>query len=285
LSLLRYLICVPSYQTTLFAWNSIDTCPTRFFNSDWLICEPGDYRPKMFSIRNIASFALAAFLFSGSSAAAHHAKAPRFDRRQESSSSVNGTTTSLEPVVPPDVNEDALSILALDTNVTLAWAGSTSGASSGSKRMLKRDGGVFSSAAFTFAHPAVPLDHSSYISGVACSDGSLTGVLIDSAYAYAKKQWTGASNILFVTSVPGCGMDDANEFFHATSITFDDSQKTFTAKGSSTGYKDVAVHMNLKWGDVGAMKLKRTVDKREVRILPPAEIPFSEPMAFLRSSS
>ena len=219
----------------------------------------------MFHIKIISSFALAVLCFHGSSFGAHNAHQSRLNRRDDSGSSGNGTNVSLEPVVPPSVDQRSLDTLALDTNIILAWAGSAAG--SDSKRMMKRDDGIYSSASLTFKYPTIPLDHSDLISNVACSGGSLTGTISANAYAYAKKEWADAGTILFVTSVNGCGMDYANEFFEATSITFSDGNKTFTAQGISTGPKESATHMNLQWGNVGSMNLKRAADKVDVRTL------------------
>lgn len=213
---------------------------------------------KMLICKDIGSLTLSALSFFAYATSAYHIEESKFERRDDS----NTPITSLEPVIPPNVNEDALATLALKTDVTLAWAGSST--SSGARRMMKRDGAVFTQAAFTFRYPTIPLDYSNFVSGVSCSGGVLTGVLTDAAYAYAKKQWTGAGDIVFVTSVDGCGATNANDMFHASSITFSDSGKKFSAKGASADYKQVARHMNLKWGDVGALKLKRAIDKRDV---------------------
>jgi hypothetical protein len=212
----------------------------------------------------LSSLALGMLLFGASSIAAPHAGKPRVDRRDDPiGSGVEGPTTNLEPVVPPEVDQDALSILALDTHVDLAWAGTP--ADTGTKRMLKRAGAVLAQAALTFAYPTVPLDHSSFVSGVSCSGNTLTGTLTSTAYAYAKKQWSGAADILFVTSVDGCGPKDANDLFHATKIAFSDSGNIFSATGSSAVYKNVATRMNLRWGEVGSHKLKRAIDQLDVR--------------------
>ena len=213
------------------------------------------------------SLVLAALSLYTYTACAYRIEESKFERRDDS----NTPLTSLEPVIPPNVNEDALATLALKTDVTLAWAGSSTG--SGARQMLKRDGAVFTQAKFTFRYPTVPLDHSNFVSGVSCSGGALNGVLTDAAYTYAKQQWTGAKDIVFVTSVDGCGDANANDIFHASSITFSDSSKGFTAKGASADYKEVARHMSLKWGDVGALKLKRAINKREV-CHHPLHIPF-----------
>lgn len=233
----------------------------------------------MLSHKGIAFLGFAtALLFGNQVSAAPHANearypdVPRLNSRDDSSNTTtNGTKTSLEPIVPPSIDQNDLSILSLATNVTLAWAGSTANSSTNSssqRRMLKRDGGILSQAFMTFAYPTIPLDHSLYVSDVSCTKGSLTGTLSDNAYAFAKKEWTGATDIVFVTSVDGCGLDNQNDFFHAKSISFSDNNKSFTVTGSSAALKAVAVHVNLKWGDVGSTQVKRAVDKRDVSIEP-----------------
>jgi len=214
----------------------------------------------------IRSISLGALLFGAYALAAPHSSAPGLDRRDDPvNPGPDGPTANLEPVVPPEVNQDALSTLALSRDVKLAWAGSP--VETGTKGMLKRAGAVLTQAAFTFAYPTVPLDHSSFVSGVSCSGNTLTGTLTSSAYAYAKKQWSGTTEILFVTSVDGCGTKDANDFFHATKISFSDSGRTFSATGSSAVYQKVAIDMSLKWGDVGTYKLKRAINKRDVSLI------------------
>lgn len=217
------------------------------------------------------SLAIAALLYSSvSNAAPHPADSspanPGHSRRDApgvGSSSEDAPPALLEPVIPPDVNEDALSVLALDTKVTLAWAGSTNGDSQ--RRAFKRDTAVLSQANFEFAHPTVALDHSTFVTSVTCSGGKLFATLSNSAYIYAKKKWPTTGDILFVTAADGCGLSNTNEYFHAKSIAFSDADKTFTATGSPAQYKDIAIRMNLKWGDAGNHNLKRAVDKRHVR--------------------
>lgn len=242
----------------------------------------------MFS-SSVASVAVAALLLCESVIAAPHAAAypaaapysatpesgpgyrkTRRVRRDDPTYNATAVTTSLEPVLPPDVNEDALSVLSLGTNVTLAWAGNSGESSSYNsnpsqrRKMLKRDGAVFSQAKFQFHYPTVPLDHSNFVSGVSCTNGSLTGTLTSNAYGFAKRQWMNASDIVFVTSVDGCGLDDVNDYFHATSMRFSDSDYTFVARGASANYTNVARHMNLQWGNVGSLNVKRAVDKRQM---------------------
>lgn len=221
--------------------------------------------------RTVISLILTAFLYGSSKATPHLQESYLGQRDDPASSSAAGGAT-LEPVVPPDVKQDDLATLTLDTQVRLAWAGSTTGATS--RKRFKRDGAILTQADFTFKYPTVPIDHSSFITGVSCSSGILTGVLTDKAYAFARKQWAGVSDIVFVTSVDGCGLDNADEFFHAKSITFSDSNKSFSAKGSSARYKTITDHMNLKWGDIGTSNLKRAADQKDVRSHPSTQFPL-----------
>ncbi|KAF5025739.1 hypothetical protein F66182_2206 [Fusarium sp. NRRL 66182] len=221
----------------------------------------------MLLFKDVASFYLASIFFLKFCSAAPNHDLTLLDRRDDSDATANvtvsnGTATSLEPVVPPEVDPEDLAILKLDTSVTLAWAGAVT--APGSRRRLKRDEGIFSEANFTFAYPTVPLDYSTYVSGITCSIGRLTATLSPSAYKLAKKQWKGAVPIIFVTAVDGCGDDNANDFFIAKSISFSDKDKTFAARGVSAGYRDVTKHFNLKWGNVGALNLKRSIDKRDM---------------------
>lgn len=219
----------------------------------------------------------AAFLFGNPASAAPQANEARYpsvphlnSRDDSSNSTTNGTKTSLEPIVPPTVDPEDLFILSLGTNVTLAWAGSPDNSSTDSspqRRTLKRDGGILSQAVLTFVFPTIPLDHSLFVTDVSCTNGSLTGTLSSNAYGFAKKEWTGAADIVFVTSVDGCGLDNQNDFFHAKSISFSDSNKSFTATGSSAAFTDVALHLNLKWGNLGSTPAKRAVDKRDVSVI------------------
>lgn len=191
---------------------------------------------------------------------------PRQDQPAADPSAPEAPTALLEPVIPPVVDEDALSVLKLAKNITLAWAGSSSTNVTNGK--FKRDGdAVLSQAQFTFRYPTVALDHSSFVSGVSCSAGKLTGKLSATAYAYAKKQWASAGQIIFITSVDGCGSDAANDYFLAKTIGFSDSKKTFTANGAGSNYGQLASHFKLDWGNVGAYNLKRSHTKREVRLL------------------
>jgi hypothetical protein len=223
----------------------------------------------MFFSKSVASVALAALLCSSTVTAAIDPDVPhiraRHSRRDGSTPNTDPENPPapalLEPVIPPEVNEDALSVLALDKTVKLAWAGSTDGVKN---RRVKRETAVLSQANFEFAYPAVALDHSAFVTSVTCSGGKITATMTSAAYTYAKKNWPAKGDLLFVTASDGCGLKDANEYFHAKSITFSDATKTFTATGAPAKYKDVAVHMNLKWGDAGSYKLKRAVDRRHV---------------------
>lgn len=169
--------------------------------------------------------------------------------------------TILEPMIPPSIDEDALTVLELDKEVTLAWAATADGAAGGK---TKREAAVLSQAEFKFAYPAVALDHSELVTEVQCTknDDQLTAKMTDKAYKYAKKNWASAKDILFVTAVDSCGLKEANAYFHATSLTFNDSDKSFTAKGGATGYRNIAEDMKLNWGDAGSHNLKRAADKR-----------------------
>jgi hypothetical protein len=206
-------------------------------------------------------------LFVFSAYAAPGADIPRFDRRDDADATASSdNSTTLEPVVPPAVDPKDFSIFELDTNVMLAWAGSP-GSEPGSKRMRRRDDGVFSQANFTFQYPVVPLDHSKFVSTVTCTTGTLTGVISSTAaYNYAKSQWKDGKKILFITSADGCGEDHSNDLFLAKSITFADDTKTFTAKGDSTEYKEVYEHFSLKWGPLGTLNVRRALDKRAVSL-------------------
>jgi hypothetical protein len=131
--------------------------------------------------------------------------------------------------------------------------------------MLKRDGATLTQAAITFKYPSVALDHSIFVSGVTCSAGTLTGVLTDVAYKYAKQKWATAGDIVFITSADGCGVPDQNDYFHATSVSFTDSTNSFTAIGDSPSLIKVASHVSVRWGALGTTKLRRSIDKSEVR--------------------
>jgi len=260
----QHLQSTSSLEPVIGSIYLVEVLRTSYFAFQALLSFSPTPEPIMLLLPEVRSLSLALLLFGAYSTAAPHAGTPLLDRRDDpGTSGADGPTASLEPVVPPEVNPDALSILALGTHVNLAWAGSP--ADTSSKGMLKRAGAVLTQAAFTFAYPTVPLDHSSFVSGVSCSGNTLTGTLTSTAYTYAKKQWSGAADIVFVTSVDGCGANDANDFFHATKIVFSDAGKSFSATGSSAGYKSVATRMQLKWGDVGTHKLKRAIDKRDVR--------------------
>ncbi|KAF4989609.1 hypothetical protein FGRMN_9016 [Fusarium graminum] len=191
------------------------------------------------------------------------ARQPPIIPRDEPAPTLDANTTALEPVVPPVVDtEDFFSIFALDKNVTLAWAGSP-GSEPGAKRLRKRDEAVFTEANFTFRYPSVPLDHSAYVSSVSCTKGALTALITNNAaYNYAKKQWSGAGKIIFITSVDGCGEDYANDLFLADTVSFSDSTNSFTAKGSTVQYHDVHERYSLRWGSLGTLNVRHGIDKR-----------------------
>ncbi|KAF4964079.1 hypothetical protein FSARC_7981 [Fusarium sarcochroum] len=220
----------------------------------------------MLFFQDLASLSLAILLLCSSASAAPSNDLSLLDRRDGSDNPVNSTatnetTTSLEPVLPPAVDPEDFSILSLDKSVTLAWAGSAT--VPGSRRMMKRADGIFAQANFTFRYPTIPLDHSDFVTDITCKTGRLTARLSSSAYQFAKNEWKGAVPIIFVTAVDGCGDDNENEFFIVKSINFSDSGKTFTAKGVSAGYRDVTTYFNLKWGNVGSLKLRRSMNKRD----------------------
>ena len=133
----------------------------------------------------------------------HASAAPQFFSQihdRDDTSIPIGDTTLLEPVVPPEINEQDLSVLSLATDLPLTWSGSATTTKRGLK---KRDGAVLTRAKFTFRYPTVALDHSAFVTGIKCSGGSLSGTLTAAAYTFAKAQWTKASNIVYVTSVDG----------------------------------------------------------------------------------
>lgn len=116
----------------------------------------------------------------------------------------------------------------------------------------------------TFAYPTIPLDCSNYVSDISCKVGRLTAILSDGAYGLAKSAWKGKGPLILVTAVDGLSDDDTKEFFITKSITFSDKDHTFTAKGLSVGYRDVITYFDLAWGNVGNLKLKRSMDKGDV---------------------
>ena len=209
------------------------------------------------------------FFFFFTAFAAPGVNIPRLDRRDNADADItssNDNSTSLEPVVPPEVDTKDLSIFELDTHVMLAWAGSP-GSELGTKRMRKRDEAIFSQANFTFQYPVIPLDHSTFVSTVTCTKGVLSGVISNTAaYNYAKSQWKGNKRIVFITSTDGCGEDHANDLFLSKSITFADDTNTFTVQGSSTEYADVYERFTLQWGSLGTLNVRRALDKRAVSL-------------------
>ncbi|KIL85373.1 hypothetical protein FAVG1_11329 [Fusarium avenaceum] len=211
---------------------------------------------------NITSLILATLFITNTHARPSSELPPLHSRDEDNTTTIPSSNTTLEPVVPPVVDTEDYSIFALEKNVTLAWAGSP-GSEPGSKRMRKRDNGVFSQANFTFRYPTVPLDHSAFVSDVSCVKGALSGVITNkAAYKYVKKEWTGAGKILFISSVDGCGDDHANDFFLSNSVSFADDTNTFTAKGSAVEYRDVHERFSLTWGPLGTLNVRRGLDKR-----------------------
>lgn len=240
----------------------------------------------MLSPGGIASLALSTLLFTTTAIAKPQFFGSRSDRPHERRDDLptgagnttvvsNETQAILDPVIPPDVNPDDLSILNLDHQATLTWAGtSADNTTSATPRLLRREGAVFTQANLTFNFPVIPLDHSSFVSGVSCTGGQLTATLSDKAYTYAKKLWSRADTLVFVTSADSCGVDSADDFFKASSVSFSDASKTFTASGASQPIQNVAKNMNLKWGDLGPRSVKRAIDKRDVSIDNSSSCPF-----------
>ncbi|KLO82142.1 Uncharacterized protein LW93_9324 [Fusarium fujikuroi] len=216
----------------------------------------------MMLTKHLASFiVLPSFILSASAAPSHDL--PILNRRDDANAtSSSDNSTTLEPIIPPEVDPKDFSVFTLDKQVTLAWAG-TPDSEPGSKRMRKRDNAIFSQANFTFRYPVIPLDHSVFVSSVSCTKGALSGVISNAAaYNYAKAQWKGAGKIIFITSVDGCGEDHANDLFLSQSITFNDTTKAFTAKGSTTEYADVYERFKLDFGKIGTLNVRRAIDKR-----------------------
>ena len=171
--------------------------------------------------------------------------------------------TTLEPVLPPDNDPEDFSILSPDPQLNLYYGGVPN--TTLSKR-ADTDSAILVNLDFTFLHPSVPLDYSSFISGVACSDNNtLTGVFsTSSAYSYGKKAWTGLNNVLLITSADGCGADNQNDVFLANSITFSDGDLSFTATGAEYLVRDVAKTSDITWGNVTPKKLRKRAYRRGV---------------------
>jgi hypothetical protein len=218
----------------------------------------------MIITKHLASCIVLPFIILTASAAPSY-ELPILNRQDDANApSTSDNSTTLEPIIPPEVDPKDFSVFNLDKQVTLAWAG-TPDSEPGSKRMRKRDNAIFSQANFTFRYPVIPLDHSVFISSVSCTKGALSGVISNSAaYNYAKGLWKGAGNIIFITSVDGCGEDHANDLFLSQSIRFNDTTKAFTAKGSTTEYGDVYESFKLDFGKIGTLNVRRAIDKRAV---------------------
>ncbi|KAM3417085.1 hypothetical protein BST61_g8661 [Cercospora zeina] len=173
----------------------------------------------------------------------------------------------LEPVVPPEINESLLPILAPAANVSLAFAGAgvDSSPSAPKRRLMRRAGATFARATLAFRYPAVPLDHSNHVSGIQCANGVLSGTLDATAYKYAKQRWVPIStNMVFVTAADTCGPDDMNDYFHAISVTFNDATRSFTAVRSPNEDPALIKRGRFVWGELGAAQVKRTVTKRDM---------------------
>ncbi|KAG7409581.1 hypothetical protein Forpe1208_v011756 [Fusarium oxysporum f. sp. rapae] len=153
----------------------------------------------MMLTKHLVSFMVFPFFILRVSAAPSH-DLPILNRRDDANAtSTSDNSTTLEPIIPPEVDPKDFSVFTLDKQVTLAWAG-TPDSGPGSKRMRKRDNAIFSQANFTFRYPFIPLDHSVFVSSVSCTKGALSGTISNSAaYNYAKTQWKGTGKIMPMT--------------------------------------------------------------------------------------
>lgn len=186
-------------------------------------------------------------------------------KRQDVTSSTipDAPTTTLEPVLPPDNDPEDFSILSPDPKLNLYYGGVPE---ANLNKRADSDTGILVNLDFTFLHPSVPLDYSSFISGVSCGDNNtLTGVFSTAAaYAYGKKAWTGLGNLLLITSADGCGADNQNDVFLANSVTFSDGDLSFTATGAEHLVRDVAEKSDITWGNVTPKKLRKRAYRRGV---------------------
>ena len=171
--------------------------------------------------------------------------------------------TTLEPVLPPDNDPQDFSILSPEPQLNLYYGGVPE---TGLSKRADTDSGILVNLDFTFLHPSVPLDYSSFISGVSCSDeNTLTGVFSTAAaYAYGKKAWAGLENILLITSADGCVADNQNDVFLDSSVKFSDGDLSFTATGAEYLVRDVAETSDITWGNVTPKKLRRRAYRRGV---------------------
>jgi hypothetical protein len=191
--------------------------------------------------------------------------AKRQDATTSATVAADAPSTTLEPVLPPDDDPDDFSILNPDPNAVLYYGGVPN--TTVSKRD-DADAGILVDLDIKFLYPSVPLDHSSFISGIACSgDNTLSGVFsTQAAYDFGKKNWADLQKLILISSAEGCGMDSQNDVFLATSVTFTDSDLAFTATGSEQLIKDVAETTTIEWGNTAPQKLRKRAHKRGVCI-------------------
>ena len=108
---------------------------------------------KMPSLKGFA-VTLTALLLCRTSSAAPHANRPDVVHHHEwkRDTAPQPDVDYLEPVVPPEVDQSAVSNLFPAASVTLAWAGAGTDSAPGLKRrrVMRRDGAVFARAAFDF---------------------------------------------------------------------------------------------------------------------------------------
>ncbi|KAH8896904.1 hypothetical protein GQ53DRAFT_890380 [Thozetella sp. PMI_491] len=107
----------------------------------------------------------------------------------------------------------------------------------------------------TYNHPSVALDHSIYLTDVACENGMLLRAVFNStgAYAYAESTWpalvANGSSLVLITSAATCGAhEDQNAFFLASSLVFDDPSLSFVAHGEEKALNDLMQGMQVGVG-------------------------------------
>ncbi|KAF2093346.1 hypothetical protein NA57DRAFT_81276 [Rhizodiscina lignyota] len=174
--------------------------------------------------------------------------APSFSRRQDISSdnstatTASGPTQTLAPVVPPNVDTGSLQVLNPSKNVTLFFQTTPSS--------RKRDGSaVAAQVALGFKYPVVPLDHSDFVGSVSCTDKSVLATFADvDSYSHARSTWPVQSKFMLITSTQGCGPDDQNGYFVATSAAFTNGSLSVLAQGGFTGLNSTLNTANIVWG-------------------------------------
>ena len=193
-------------------------------------------------------------------------------KRQESTGTASAAapdvpSTTLEPVLPPNNDPEDFDILNPDPKLNLYYGGVPE---ANIKKRADGDTAVLVNLDTVFLHPSVPLDYSSFISGISCSDdNTLTGILsTEAAYDFVKNAWDGLSNLLLITAADSCGADSQNDVFLANSISFDDDDLSFTATGAEHAFRDVAEKSDITWGNVTPKKLRKRAYKRGVSRTP-----------------